>query len=159
MFSAILKYGWNNIRHYLIMDGLSKEEALLYEAAFIRGWRTCERRYGYNERYIEINGIDDIAVPRLVDCKKEKIEDTYEDDTTELYDYALRTRRCRKVRCIETGEIFASAADASTLCGTGKAGAIYSAIRTGGASGKCLIPDENGFAFWPAPAHWEYVDE
>lgn len=37
-FNAILKYGWDNIRHEILFTGLSKEEAEQKEIEFIRGF-------------------------------------------------------------------------------------------------------------------------
>lgn len=43
MFSAILLYGWEKVKHYVLFDGLSKKEAQLIEAALIRDWKTTMR--------------------------------------------------------------------------------------------------------------------
>ena len=48
LWNAIQKYKWENIQHVLIKDGLTQEEANLYEQAYIKSYRTYDERYGYN---------------------------------------------------------------------------------------------------------------
>lgn len=88
VFRAILNYGWNNIRHYILMDNLTKEEAFLYEAAFIYSWKTYTKSKGYNMIAPKIDGADDINIPTFRDCIKEKVLDIYD---TEI-DVRLRIR-------------------------------------------------------------------
>ena len=49
--NAINKYGWDNFEHYIIQDGLTKEEADLLEDLNIRAYNTIDRNYGYNFKY------------------------------------------------------------------------------------------------------------
>lgn len=46
--NAIKKYGWENISHEVIYQGLTKEEACEKEKELIAKFRTCERDHGYN---------------------------------------------------------------------------------------------------------------
>lgn len=46
--NAINKYGWNNFKHYIIMDNLTKEQAFHYEKMFIKMYQTNDNKYGYN---------------------------------------------------------------------------------------------------------------
>lgn len=46
--NAIVKYGWDNFNHDIIMSGLSKDMACQLEIALIAQFRTNEREYGYN---------------------------------------------------------------------------------------------------------------
>lgn len=48
MFNAIKKYGWNNIKHDILFDKLSKEEACKKEIELISFYRSNQRKYGYN---------------------------------------------------------------------------------------------------------------
>ena len=48
MMAAIEKYGWNNIRHDIIAQGLTKEEAEESEIKYIALYKSNDRRYGYN---------------------------------------------------------------------------------------------------------------
>lgn len=45
---AILKYGWDNISHEIVISGLSSDEAEQREREMIKMYRSSERRYGYN---------------------------------------------------------------------------------------------------------------
>ena len=47
-YDAIQKYGWQNIRHEILVDGLKKEEAEWFEKYYIALYHTTDRRYGYN---------------------------------------------------------------------------------------------------------------
>lgn len=46
--NAIDKYGWNNFEHYIIQDGLTKEEANLLENLNIIVFNTTNPNFGYN---------------------------------------------------------------------------------------------------------------
>lgn len=47
--SAILKYGWDNIKHEILFDGLTKEEACQKEIELIAKYQSNNRIYGYNK--------------------------------------------------------------------------------------------------------------
>lgn len=47
-YSAIKKYGWNNIKHEILFEGLSKEEAKNKEIELIELYNLTDRRFGYN---------------------------------------------------------------------------------------------------------------
>ena len=46
--NAILKYGWDNIKHEILYSGLTKEEACQKEIELIARYKSNDRRYGYN---------------------------------------------------------------------------------------------------------------
>lgn len=46
MWNAIKAYGWENIEHNIIVDGLTKEQAMTLEQRFISAYDTLEN--GYN---------------------------------------------------------------------------------------------------------------
>lgn len=48
VFRPILKYGWDNIEHIILFDGLSKTEAENKEIELISLYRSAEPEYGYN---------------------------------------------------------------------------------------------------------------
>lgn len=47
---AITKYGWDNFRHEIIADGVSKEQAYEIEIELISKYKSTDQRYGYNHR-------------------------------------------------------------------------------------------------------------
>lgn len=47
--NAFIRYGWDSFYHFVIMDGLTYEEALFYEKAFIEFYKTTNKKYGYNK--------------------------------------------------------------------------------------------------------------
>jgi len=48
MTNAINKYGWDNIEHRIIRDGLTLKEAETLEKAYIANWKLMDEQYGYN---------------------------------------------------------------------------------------------------------------
>lgn len=48
VYSAIKKYGWDNIKHIILFDNLTKNEAETKEIELIRIFKTNNRCFGYN---------------------------------------------------------------------------------------------------------------
>ena len=53
VYGAILKYGWKNIKHEVLFDNLTKQEAEEKEIALIRAFDTTSHKNGYN---VELGG-------------------------------------------------------------------------------------------------------
>lgn len=47
-FAAILKYGWDNFSHEIVVDGVSKETACELEKALIKKFKSNDKQFGYN---------------------------------------------------------------------------------------------------------------
>lgn len=47
-YPVIQKYGWDNIRHLIVAEGLCEEVAKQMEVALIKMYHTQDRNYGYN---------------------------------------------------------------------------------------------------------------
>lgn len=47
-YGAIQKYGWDNIKHEVLHEGLSKEQAREYEKRYIEEYNATDSRFGYN---------------------------------------------------------------------------------------------------------------
>ena len=161
MLSAIVKFGWENVGHYILFDGLDKETAHLIEAALIRKWKTTMRGKGYNSVTPKVPGADDFVVPEY---KRVKIEDVWEDsfETRRMrrsINCSTRSYQCKPVRLIETGEVFISATMAAREM-FDSPGSISRAATTPGATcGTCWIEDEDEGWCMEVPAHWEYVTD
>lgn len=48
VYNAIKKYGWHNIEHKVLYEGLTKSEAENLEIQIIKEWKTTDRKFGYN---------------------------------------------------------------------------------------------------------------
>lgn len=47
-YNAIQKYDWGNIRHLIIKDDLTKEQAVIWEKEYIRIYQSHDPAHGYN---------------------------------------------------------------------------------------------------------------
>lgn len=47
-YRAIRKYGWENIKHEILLTGLTKEKAEWWEKRMIKKYRSTNPKYGYN---------------------------------------------------------------------------------------------------------------
>ena len=68
-YRAIRKYGWENIRHDILFDGLSLEDAKEVETRLISEWQLTDRKYGYN-LVSEKDGICKETHQRMSDAQK-----------------------------------------------------------------------------------------
>lgn len=48
-YNAILKYGWDNIKHEILFENLTKEEACQKEIELIAKYKSSDRKFGYNK--------------------------------------------------------------------------------------------------------------
>lgn len=48
IYHAIKKYGWNNVKHIILYENLTKEQACNKEKELIRKFNTTNRKNGYN---------------------------------------------------------------------------------------------------------------
>jgi len=48
LYNAIQKYGWENIKHEVIFENLTKEEAEQKEIELIKQYKSNQREFGYN---------------------------------------------------------------------------------------------------------------
>lgn len=47
-YKAIKKYGWENIKHEILADGVSREQAVSLEKFFIKLFKSNDKQFGYN---------------------------------------------------------------------------------------------------------------
>lgn len=128
MHNAITKYGWKNIRHIVLADGMTQEEAEAAEVETIKKFRSTNRRYGYNianggstggkhtketkaKMSASKSGENNPFFGRqLSEDHKKKIRETRKDRGIEPVNK-------QRVRCLETGIIYESTAQATRETG------------------------------------------
>lgn len=141
-WQAIQEFGWENIKHEIIADGLSKHQAEALEAKVIAEHNATDHEFGYNvRRYGTINNDKPLkgeAYNRIVELNRSKEH----RDACKLANFKRlgipldsKSRRERiaenktnkkKYVCFETGEAFETAAEAEKKTGI-KAGCIRDA--------------------------------
>lgn len=107
-YAAIKQYGWQNFEHQIIYDNLDREDACWYEIFLIKKYHTTDPKYGYNI----YNG-----------------GDLGPNDSTKMIEWQRTHKKfgqdnvnSKKVRCIETKDIFGSIAEAERWAGSTKVG-------------------------------------
>ena len=72
---AVQKYGWDNIEHIVIFDGLTEELASELEKALIATYNSTDPRYGYNvsDGGTYGNHLSEAGRQRLADLKKRPV--------------------------------------------------------------------------------------
>ena len=128
MWKAIQKYGWKNIRHEILADELTKEEAEALEIQMIREYRANDRDHGYN---IDNGGR---SRGRVSDATKKKLSEAHKGEKNFFYGKHLSENHKKKIRetrqergiepvnkrpilCEETGVIYESTAQATRETG------------------------------------------
>ena len=142
-YSAIQHYGWENFKHEILETGLTAEEANSREQFYINLFQTQDINKGYNmtcggntlttyykdnkhkyeqslkrkqyfiehpeKRIEQKERLKEISV-RTAQQRSEKMKDNY-NNKGGLYE--LNQKRKKKIRCVETCEIFDSMTEAS----------------------------------------------
>lgn len=106
-WSAIQKYGWKNFEHIILETHLTKDEASEKEKFYIKKYNSINPDYGYNLREGGLNGFKP--------CQ----------ETFEKAKKASQERKGtfgKKVKCITTGDVFQSIAEAERWSNTCKIG-------------------------------------
>ena len=168
--NAIIKYGWKNFEHFVLMENLTLEQANHYEYLFINLFQTNNPQYGYNidnggknkktseetKKLISLHHADFSGEKHPLWGKhhseetKEKIRQsrigkTLSEETKRKISEKLKgskNPRAKKVLCIETGQVFETAKDAGAW-----ANRDYSSI--------CKVC--NGKAKTCGGYHWQYI--
>lgn len=102
---AIAKYGWKNITHTIIQSGLTLEEANALEAELILKYKSNDGNFGYN--------IDNGGNGR--GSKSQSHRDKIKNSNT-----PMKQKLSKKVRCVETGEVFNSIREAARKSGANR---------------------------------------
>lgn len=108
---AILKYGWENIKHEILFTNLTKEEAEQKEIEMIAKYKSNQKHFGYNIQ----NGGNcrgTVSEETKEKIRKANLGKKLSKEMNEKLQQGHR-EKCRiPVICIETNEIFDSAKSA-----------------------------------------------
>lgn len=109
-FRAIEKYGWDNIKHEVLMEGLTEDEAKQAEIELIAKHNATDRRYGYN-----ITAGGDSAISRShTDEEKQRFREAW---------LGSKNPNARAVICLETLKVYETQAEAARETGATKVSA------------------------------------
>lgn len=88
-YHDIIKYGWDNIQHLILFDGLSMNEALEKEKELIAKYNACDENFGYNVREGGQAGPIRTDKPRQRDNRllRMKVNDTMMEQLEELSNF------------------------------------------------------------------------
>ena len=76
-YKDITKYGWDNIKHEILFENLSRKLALCIESIYIVFYNTCNEYNGYNSREYSSNGKTTLKESKtriVVNIDKDKYE-------------------------------------------------------------------------------------
>ena len=119
-YRAIKKYGWDNFRHEILFENLTKEEAEQKEVELIQHYKSNQREYGYN---IAIGGLVNFGY-RLSEETKRKISNAHkgkklsEEQREKMrVPHKLNDAKSKPVLCVETNIVYKSSMDAQRMTG------------------------------------------
>ena len=139
--NAILKYGWDNIKHEILFTNLSKEEAEAKEIELIKLYKSNNIKYGYNienggnatgklseetKHKISVANKGKIGIHRKhTEEEKKNVSDKLKGRISPMKGKHWTTEQRAKVGkaiiCVETGERFYSIREATRKTGCDRA--------------------------------------
>ena len=171
-YNAIKKYGWDNFDHIILFEKLSEEEACEKEIELISKYKSDNKLYGYNITHGGENGHNDLWNDKdyrdaQIEERKSRFKDeSYknnwinslhialnQDDYKEKQSKNTKGRwesgefdevHCKKIICLETGEVYKSITDASNITGICRSDI-----------GKCCL----GQIKTASGYHWQYYND
>lgn len=114
MARAIIKYGWDNFDHEVLLTNLTKEDAARKEKELISRYKSDDREFGYN---IEHGGN---SIDKFSDETKRKISESKIGEKNGMYGKPSPKRV--QVLCIETNIIYDSLKEAEGDTRTNRVG-------------------------------------
>lgn len=106
---AIQKYGWDGFEHLILQENLTQKQACILEKEFIKLYDSLNPNKGYN---LADGGI------HLGPTSFEKMIEWQNNNKK----FGKDNVNSKKVRCIQTGEIFGSIGEAARWCDSTKVG-------------------------------------
>lgn len=104
-YAAIKKYGWDNFQHIIIKTHLNAIDADILETELIKNYNSTDPKYGYNIRQGGQHGY----------CYTQQQKKQLSINLRKTSHYR---KNAKKVKCIETGFIFGTIADANRWANT-----------------------------------------
>ncbi len=127
-WEAIQKYGWNNFAHVILLRNLTREEASDAEQQIINAFKTQDPAFGYNTTKggFSLYGKDNLfwnkhhnqkTKDAVAESNKRRIwsEESKEKSRRKLI--GGNSPKAIPVRCVETGIVYQSNADAARAIG------------------------------------------
>lgn len=177
-YSAIKKYGWDNFEHNILYTNLTQKEANKLEEELIKKYNLTNREKGYNSDSGGKNKIpsDETRLKQSISAQnrpivseetKKKLSQLSKGITRsketrdkisqasiqrEKDKQARGGRRERKVKCLNTGEVFNSCREAADWCGL---------VGTSGIASVCNQGKQKTAGVHPTTKEklkWGYVD-
>ena len=111
-WNAIVKYGWNNIKHDVLYSGLTKCEAEDIERKLISEYQSTDPRYGYN---ILPGGDATIGVTAWNKGLPKELQPRYGKTRSVEEREKIAKTLSKPVFCVELNSIFGSAQEASKV--------------------------------------------
>lgn len=124
-FSDILKYGWNNFSHEILAKNLTEKEALQIESELIKSYNSVKE--GYNNSYgNQVHGEQSrqkiskalTGIKRKQSSIQKQLQTKKDNCGYGCGFDPITSKRVKKVRCKETGDVFGSIAEAGNWSGT-----------------------------------------
>lgn len=127
-FNDIIKYGWDNFTHEILESNLSYSEAGKKETDYIRLYNSIEAGYNNMESSGGFSPNTIQKISKIHRGKQKKLKSIQKQLETKKQRYGTQrgvhsyTGQGKKVRCIETNDVFASIAEAGRWCKSNKVG-------------------------------------
>ena len=124
MYSAILKYGWQNVQHLVLFNNLTKAEAEQKEIELINYYKSNNIKFGYNEdgggithRKLSKEHIEkmrhSMSEENKIKLSKRMLGNKYNNGAQRNKIYTDKISI--KIKCLETNEVFKSIIEASRV--------------------------------------------
>lgn len=109
-WNAIVKYGWQNIKHDILYNGLTKVEAEDIERKLIAEYNSTDQRYGYN---ILPGGDVTVGIPAWNKGLPKELQPHYGKEMPFEQRKKIAKTLSKPVECVELSLVFESAQVAS----------------------------------------------
>lgn len=118
VYNAILKYGWKNIKHIVLFEDLSKEEAEKLEKYYIKKFNSLSHKNGYNVSSGGYN-FEEISRHKLSLLGQAKFKNGYkltENQYKKLLEAHIEATS-KPIICLETKKIYKNCEEAQRKTG------------------------------------------